>query len=1023
MGFQTFRFRLFTRFRTLLVLGVTIALSTAPLWSQLPTATLNGIVTDAQGARLPGVTVTANNLATGAFRVTITNDEGVYVITALSPGSYRVSFELEGFATKTFDDIRLEAGRATTLDVTLQLATIEQSVTVTGGGAGVALTDSQVQGQITAQSLESIPLNGRNFLELAFLIPGNRPATNFDPTKTNTLEVSSAGQFGRGGNITVDGGDNNDEVVGGTLMNFPQDAVQEFQISTNRFTAEVGRSGSSIINIVTKSGGNDIHGSVFAFFRDNALQGLPATFDRSQPEPAFDRQQIGGSVGGPIKRDRAWWFFALENRNQDGEIEVGQRDFNARRIVTGSAGAPLDDLLLTGRADFKVGENDDMFFRYAFNDSEETANGSLALPLGSGANRQTSLNTFHSALYNWTHQFGNTAVNSFTFHFNKFQNQIPAFGENTATTQPDLGLNNELRFPSLQDGANFRIPQRTRFKRVQMRNGLSWVRGNHTLNFGVEYQRQISDALFDLFGSGTIILTENFAVQDRNQDGTVNDLDIPIAASIRSVAPTRPPFVPDIDNDYWAFYVQDDWRARPNLTFNLGLRYEFDTNIFGHGGAHQPCPEPLSQQPNQPCLWLAGVLGLDRDKPLSNLGPRFGFAWDPFQTRNTVIRGGYGIFYDRVVLEVRLLELLLDGRILALDVVGGSTFDAAGDFVPDGTTGQIVNLANPFGGAVSAIPLGINVIDNDSAHPYVQQFSLGIQHQLNPNWVISADGIHNFGQRFIIGRLLRDASLNPVVVIDPLTGRADNIVNIEPSAKTWYDGLLVALQKRPTRYGRWGYGFNINYTLSKTLTYFNDDQIPFNVTGQADLGLGINNLALEKGYGPTDERHRLVFFGQFDIPGGIRVAPIWTASSSVPIDIFVPELNSRLPLLARNAGARSVKTGAELNQVIQAWNQQGPPFGPVLPLVNPNLKFGDDFNSLDLRVSKAFGGERHRVELIGEVFNVANTTNIRGFNNNNYSGFNNAMTSPDFGAPLRTAGGFFGAGGPRAFQLAVRYMF
>jgi hypothetical protein len=755
-------------------------------------------VTDEKGAAVAGARVIAKNVDTGVERETVTSSDGIYSLINIRPANYEVRVEAQGFATAKLSDVKLEVGQTLTVNTTLKVAGVQEVVEVVGGAAPVDTTSSDVAGVVESRTVEALPLNGRNFLELSYLLPGNRPGTNYDPTKTNTLEVSSAGQFGRGGNITVDGGDNNDEVVGGTLMNFPQDAIQEFQIATNRFTAEAGRSGSSIINIITKSGSNAYHGSAFIFFRHRELQGLPATFDRSQPTPPFDREQFGGSIGGPIKRDRAWWFFAIEDRNQDAAVEVGQRNFASRQIITSSAPAPLDDFLLTGRVDLKATERNNMFWRYAFNRSLEVANGSLRRPLGAAANRQSSLNRFNSILYNWTRTISATAVNSLIFHVNTFLNNIPAFGENTAVTNPDLGLTNELRFPSLQDGANFRIPQSTKFNRFQLRDTFGWTRGDHTLRFGGEWQNTATFALFDLFGSGTIFLAEDFAARDRNGDGAVNDLDIPIAIALRSAAPVRPPIVDFYRNTYLSFFAQDDWRVRPNFTLNYGLRWEFDTDVFGTGPEHDPCPS-LNQPPSKQCVWLVSVLNLDRSPGYKNFGPRLGFAWDPFNKAKTVIRGGYGIYYDRVVTEVRLLELLLDGRKLALAGLGGSTLAANGAFLPDPMTGRVVNLANPFAGPAAVFGVGINVIDNDIAHPYVQQFSLGIQQEIGRNWIISADGLHNFGQRFIIGHLLRDARSNPITVTDPLTGRSDNVTNIEPSAKTWYDGLLVGLQKRLTR--------------------------------------------------------------------------------------------------------------------------------------------------------------------------------------------------------------------------------
>jgi outer membrane receptor protein involved in Fe transport len=969
---------------------------------QSATATLSGIITDQNGAVIAGAQVTATQKATAFKRETTTNAEGLYALTNLPPGEYEVKVQSSGFATKVSQSpVVLQVGQSVTLDTTLELGQTTATVTLDGGIDNIPLIDtlsSKVDSVIEEREIASLPLNGRNFLELALLVPGNSLAPNFDPTKTNVVAISSAGQLGRGGNITVDGTDNNDDVVGGPLQNISQEAVQEFQIATNRFSAELGRSGSSSINIVTKSGTNETHGSASAYFRDRKFQGLPATFDRSsgQKQP-FDRQQYAFAMGGPIVKSKAWYFGSLEYRNQDGALLVGARD-TARRIITRSfAPAPLNDLLLTLRGDWRPTNVDSLSFRYSLQREDDVAASTLIRSIGSASQRQSGRNNYHSFLTNWTRVFSPTVVNSFIFNASSFLNRTTP-----VTVAP------QLTYPSLQDGASFRVPQETRQKRLQFTDALTKVSGNHTLRFGGEVQKVFADFNLGVFQQGRVELVEDFPNFDHNGDGRVDDNDLLFAVTLRSGVPDRALVIPDADNTYLAFYAQDDWRVTPKLTLNLGLRYELDTDVKNVSRTDELNP-----------LILPFVQGA-RSRDTNNWGPRVGFNYS-FDEGRTSIHGGYGIYYDRVTLEIQSLERGLDGRALPIEVRAGNVFfldPMTGRFPPFAP-----NFSNPFTGFIlpGAGASGINIIANDLQNPMVQQMNLGVQRQLSSRLVVRADYLHNYGTQFIIGRTIG-------VVNNPVVGGPDRVVNLESSVKTKYDGLLMSLEKRYSH----NFQFRASYTLSKAFNYANDDQIPFS-NGPVDP----NNLRLEYGPTPNDQRHRFVFAGVFDLPLGLKLAPIWTLASGVPMDILLPDATSRIPGLQRNAGGRLFHTAADLNAYLSQLNAAGGVGGQLLPLVRDDARFSDSFNSLDLRFSRKFSfTENLTLEPILEVFNLFNITNVLGVSNVNYSGFSNVLIrdssdptdagflrSSSFGQPITTAGGVFGSGGPRAFQFAARFTF
>jgi hypothetical protein len=439
---------------------------------------------------------------------------------------------------------------------------------------------------------------------------------------------------------------------------------------------------------------------------------------------------------------------------------------------------------------------------------------------------------------------------------------------------------------------------------------------------------------------------------------------------------------------------------------NLGLRYELDTDVKNVSRVGQINPI------------VASFLRGSRRRDTNNFGPRLGFNWAPGSGR-TSVHGGYGIYYDRVTLEIESLERGLDGRALPIEVRAGNVFfldRATGQFPPFAPS-----YANPFTGFIlpGAGASGINIIDNTLQNPSVQQFNLGVQRELPHSVVLRVDGLHNLGTHFIIGRTVG-------TVFNPVVGGPDRVVNLESSVNTHYDALLVSAEKRARRYG-----FRASYTLSKAFNYANDDQIPFS-NGPIDP----NNLRREYGPTPNDQRHRFALAGWTHVPGGLLVAPIWTLASAVPMDILMPDAQSRVPVFQRNAGGRLFGSGAELNQALAGINAAGGIDGQLLPLVDDGVRFGDTFNSVDLRVSRPFGWRQVRITPMLEVFNVFNVTNVLGVNVKNYSGYANVLVrdsgdpsspgyleSSAFGQALTTAGGVFGAGGPRAFQVAVRATF
>ena len=1019
--------RIFTaklqRLNRVVLVCLTVLLSLAPAgFAQEPgTGVISGEAFDPQGAVVRGARVTAVQKGTGLARATVTNDSGLFIINNLAPGAYELRVVAMGFGDY-IAPVKLEVGQQASLKVRLSLQQQKTVIDIDDADAFplVDTASSVVDGVVNSQQIDNLPLNGRNFLELALLMPGNTIAPNFDPTKGGgTVVISSAGQLGRGGNVSIDGMDDNDDVVGGMLLNVPEDAVQEFQVAANRFSAELGRSGSAVVNVVTKSGSNTTHGSASIYERDKSLQAAvpvlnPTTSLAPAPgaTPPFSRQQYSATLGGPLVKDKAWFFGAFEYRDELGGVLAATRHYAANgvgSIATSFAAEPSTDPMGTVRGDWKISNRDALSVHYSIERLSATGAASFlsGQPIGSASERQDLHNNFQTFQASWTRVLSPALLNRVSFDFNNFFNATTPL-----TTAP------ELDFPSLADGSSYRVPQQTRQKREQFDDALDWVHGRHNFHLGGEFQRIGADFNLGVFQQGVMIFAEDFPTDpgnngapfDRNGDGVVDDKDLVFQVAIRSDVAARPLIIPNADNNHLAGYFQDDWRVHPQLTLNLGLRYEVDSDVndVGHYSQINPILLPF----------LHGT----RHKAANNWGPRVGFNWATKSAQFSV-HGGYGIYYDRVTLEIVSLERGLDGRALPIDVHLGNFFfltppgNLSSPLPPDGTPG-VPSFSNPFIGPIipgaGGASEGINIIDNKMRNPMVQQFNLGVQYSFVKNWVLKVDGIHDLGTHFIIGVPLGS-------VFNPTSGGPETVTDLQSSVNTHYDALWAVVDHRFSN----RFQFHGAYTFSKSLDYANYDQIPFGYPP-----VDPTNLHREYGPAPNDQRHRLVLQGTALLPFRLQLSPLWTYASGVPMDILLGDGSGhRAPELGRNAGGRQFHTGSDLNVFLTQLNAQQAAGSPY-PMVSPNAHFNDTFNSFDLRLSREIHlSERVGLQVIGESFNLFNKSNILGVSNSNYSGFFNVLVpdkngfAPAFGKPVSTAGGVFGSGGPRAFQLAARLAF
>ena len=1044
-----------TVIRTLAGFLMFCLLLAAPALAQVTTADITGRVTDAQGNLVPNATVTARNSATGLFRATNTNEEGVYTLAELPAGTYEVTVEAKGFSKAVLREQELNVGASPTLNFELRPGELSETIEVTTEGAIVETTRSELGRNITPTEVRELPLINRTFASLSVIAPEARPVGNFDPTKTRVGNIGFNGGDGRQLDVNVDGGDNKDNVVGSLLQNFAYESIQEFQVLQHRWTAESGRSVGAVINVVSKSGSNDLHGSGFFTFRNQKLRARDF-FEKqgNADKPDFDREEFGGSVGGRIIRDKLFYFGAFERFRERQSLLVNPALLPQIAAIPGVTASPTiptpyNDTLLTVKLDNHISQRQQMFYRFSHqrNDSpNDQFDPTLPADLTGG---NTNANKIYSFVVGHNYTFSPTTLNQFTFQFQTFQNNILS-----VTDRPNL------TFQSVQTGANVNVPQQTKERKFQFRDDISMQFGKHNLKTGVNYIRTELNGFFFFGANGhqvfffddPLTITNNLNglyPQGFATPGAVSEITFSTGAGDTS----QPPF------HQLALYVQDDYKVTPRLTLNLGLRWDANIRLLVPQTNNRTMQ--ILRQLNEPrAQAIAGDPDrLSRTTPSwTEFQPRVGFAFDPRGDGRMVIRGGYGIFYDQLFQNLTLFSTQQSNPTIyqtVLDLVN----DAVG-------MGQLANfrfgvdpLPTPAGGVDTAeLEFGGfgRINDPKLRDPYVQKFSIGFERNIGRNYVLSSDYVHTLGlhENRVQNVNPRIAVCNPAFpgsTPDSLrcvrgantryfdlafeqaglgAGRLEQINMFTSTNRSLFDSWTTTLKYRGRRSL-----YTVSYVLSSSRSWGGQPTASYSGNG---IAITPEQQFRPEEFGPTriDERHRIVLSGVFNVPGGFELAPILQLASARPssalagldidgdgrssVDRICADVDPQAVLQSLIAG-NGVPAAAQARGCTQA-KANSIRDGFVVENGQLRRRSGRYFN-VDLRLTRVFAvGEKVKIKPYANFFNLFNRENLSFADR---LGTSPATSRETFLQPVSLYGPGFGppVGIPFTFQLGIRVDF
>ncbi len=788
----------------------TLILATA-LVGQQTTASINGTITDASGAVLPGAEVTVTNPATGLTRSSVTGSAGDYNIPLLPPGNYNMKVTGKGFASVQQNDISLLVGRTLTINQTLKAGGANEVVEVTSAPPMIDTSVSNSVGSVTPSEVSNLPIQVRNFAGLETLIPGVRQAEAFDPTKTRVGNISVNGGDGRQVDTSVDGGDNKDLVVGGLVQNFTMEGIQEFNVQTNRYTAEAGHSVAAVVNVVTKSGTNQIHGTAFGLFQNSGLnannyfseqtcaaQGLPS----HDCKPLLHEYQYGGSVGGPIIKDKLFYFGAFEQRRQPGSIIVNPTSYNNLQIFASQTAnfaggpyaqpvtnlpAPYIDTMGTAKLDWNINNNNSIFFRYA-GQKWTTSNDQLGNIFNSdGSAGNNDLNNFHDLSIQWTSTISPSKVNAYTVHFQDMANTIPSQPLNSFTYPVAGGgtvTNPNITFADgTTVGTNVNVPQETLIRKYQFQDVFSWTHGVHNMKIGGNwiYFAKMGGyfysglGYFMTFWDDPACIQTGICQEGANVPPALYPQGLSTPGAVREMfystgsgSTAQPPW------SSLGLFFQDDWKVSPRLTLNLGIRWDANIRFLvpqlsGTQANSNKAIWDLRQvmtNPNFPAndpggQTITSIVGNTSDltrttSDYKEFQPRVGFAWDITGTGKHLLRGGYGISRDQVFQNLTLFSIQQTQPIIYQTVFDNTSSVAPGQGACSGPTTPVNLCSFQFGVtplptppaptqtdlSFGAVP---RVVSPQVTDPWSQQFGLGYAWQINNEYAFSADYVHILG--------------------------------------------------------------------------------------------------------------------------------------------------------------------------------------------------------------------------------------------------------------------------------------